>query len=151
MIGDARFAAIACVVALSPVALNLAAGGLDYKPTASGNPCDARTWPETHGLDEILSQAALSALDGAACKLNVQATSLGLALSSDANLAQFERDNNLTKDQVDEAAKAGLNRAVDEGESSGSLNSIEAFGLRLAIRGVPVDQLLSLVRDHLLQ
>lgn len=151
MIGDARFAAIACVVALSPVALNLAAGGLDYKPTASGNPCDARPWPATHGIDEILSQAALSALDGAACKLNVQSTDLGIALSSDEELANFEREHNLTKEQVDEAAKIGLNRAVDDGEASGSINSIEAFGLRLAVRGVPVDRLLELVRDHLYQ
>ena len=83
MIGDARFAAVACVVALSPVALNLAAGGLDYKPTASGDPCQSRTWAPTHSLDDVLSQAALSALDGAACKLNVPSETLGLALTSD--------------------------------------------------------------------
>ena len=149
MIGDARFAAIACVVAISPVALNLAAGGLDYKPTASGNPCDARTWAPTHSLDDVLSQAALSALDGAACQLHVPSETLGLALTSDAELSKFQRDNNLTKAQIDDAAKAGLNRAVDDGEQSGRINALEAFALRLAVRGVPVDKLLDLVRDHL--
>ena len=119
MIGDRRFAAIACALAITPVAVNVAAGGLDYKPTASGNPCDSRTWAPTHSLDDVLSQAALSALD------------------------------HLSKADIDDAAKAGLNRAVDDGENSGRINAVEAFALRLAVRGVPVDRLLQLVRDHL--
>jgi hypothetical protein len=149
VIGDRYFVAIACALAITPVAINVAAGGRDYKPTASGNPCDARTWAPTHSLDDVLSQAALSALDGAACQLHVPAETLGLALTSDSELAQFKRDNHLSKADVDDAARSGLNRAVDDGENSGSINAVEAFALRLAVRGVPVDRLLQLVRDHL--
>ena len=97
----------------------------------------------------MLSQAALSALDGAACKLNVPSETLGLALTSDQELNQFQRDNHVTKAEIDDAARAGLNRAVDDGENSGRINGLEAFALRLAVRGVPVDRLLQLVRDHL--
>ncbi len=146
---DGKFAAAACVLALVPVGVNLAAGGLNYKPAASGNPCDARTWPETHGTNDVLSQAALSALDGAACELNVSAESLGLALTSDAELAQFKREHHLSDSQVNDAAKTGLLRAISDGEKSGSLNSVEAFALRIAAEAVPVDKLLSLVRDYL--
>jgi hypothetical protein len=146
---DPKFAVIACVVALIPVGINVAAGGLHYTPTASGNPCDPYTWKPTHSTDDVLSQAAVSALDGAACKLNVSSETLGLALSSQSELDQFQREQGLTKSQIDDAARAGLLQAVDDGERSGQIGGIEAFALRLAARAVPVDRLLELVRDHL--
>ena len=129
--------------------LNLAAGGLDYKPTASGDPCESRTWAP----DPLARRRAQPgcAVGARRCRLqaHVPSETLGLALTSDSELNQFQRDHHLTKAEIDDAAKAGLNRAVDDGENSGRINGLEAFALRLAVRGVPVDRLLQLVRDHL--
>ena len=53
------------------------------------------------------------------------------------------------KDRVNEAARAGLNRAVDEGEQAGAFNSVEAFLLHAAIGLAPIDKLISYVRQYL--
>ena len=52
------------------------AAGADYKPAASRDPCAPATWP-TGGTDQSRQQAALSALDGAACKLGVSSEAAG--------------------------------------------------------------------------
>ncbi|MFI5051223.1 MAG: hypothetical protein ACHQEA_15310 [Gaiellales bacterium] len=140
--------AIACVVAVVPAVVYAAAGGRDYKPAASGNPCDARKWPSVNGTDEILQQAALSAIDGAACKLGVSSEALGLALTSQDRLDQFAKDNGITNSEVEQAARAGLLRAVDDGEASGEINGVTAFALRIAAQAVPIDRLIQLVRDQ---
>jgi hypothetical protein len=140
--------AIACVVAVVPAVVYVTAGGRDYKPTASGNPCDARKWADVSGTDQILQQAALSAIDGAACKLGVSSEALGLALTSQDKLDQFAKDNGISHSEVEQAARAGLLRAVDDGEASGKINGVTAFALRIAAQAVPIDRLIQLVRDQ---
>ena len=113
-----------------------------------GNPCDARKWPSVDGTDQILQQAALSAIDGAACKLGVSSEALGLALTSQDKLDQFAKDNGISQSEVEQAARAGLLRAVDDGEASGEINGVTAFALRIAAQAVPIDRLIQLVRDQ---
>jgi hypothetical protein len=43
--------------------------------------------------------------------------------------------------------RAGLQRAIDDGERAGVLNPVVADGLRELARNAPVDQVVSLIRD----
>ena len=43
----------------------------------------------------------------------------------------------------------GLLRAIDDGERSGAINSVEAFVLRLAAQAAPIDKLIEYVREGL--
>ena len=90
----------------------VAAGGLDYKPSAAADPCTPRTWPSVSGISEITQQAAISALDGAACKLNVSAEELGLAFTSKGRLSPLLTDMPV---QVILDADAGLMGAARRG------------------------------------
>jgi hypothetical protein len=91
----------------------------------------------------------LSALGGAACDLGVSREELTLAFADQGRLDAFEKKHGFSQDRVNEAARAGLNRAVDEGEQAGAFNSVEAFLLHAAIGLAPIDKLISYVRQYL--
>jgi len=135
-------AAGAAVLVLAYVLL----GGLDYRPLGTGDPCKPRNWPSVHGTNQISEQVAYSALDGAACKLGVSREELTLAFTSQDTLDQFARSHHFGKSQIDDAARVGLLRAIDDGERSGAFNSVEAFVLRIAAQAAPVDRLIQYVR-----
>jgi hypothetical protein len=132
----------AALLVLAYVAL----GGRDYRPLGTGDPCKPRNWPSTHGASQISEQVAYSALDGAACKLGVSREELTLAFTNQGRLDEFARQHQLQTSQIDDAARVGLLRAIDDGERSGAFNSVEAFVLRIAARAAPVDRLIQYVR-----
>jgi len=123
-----------------------AAGGADYKPAADRDPCKPRTWPDVSGTNAIAEQVALSAIDGAACKLGVSGEELALAFTSQERLDQFGKERGISEGRMQEAARDGLLRGIDEGEKAGEINGIEAFVLRLAARAAPIDRLIEYVR-----
>jgi hypothetical protein len=126
------------------------AGGTDYKPDASPDPCAPYHWPDgVSGATAIAEQVGLSALGGAACDLGVSREELTLAFADQGRLDAFEKKHGFSQGRVDEAARSGLNRAVDEGEQSGAFNSVEAFVLHAAIGLAPIDKLISYVRQYL--
>ena len=133
-------AAIAASVAL--VGTFLALGGSSYAPAEVRDPCKPRAWPRTSGLEQTAGQFTLSALDGTACQLHVSRETLVLALGSSAGRERFASDPRLQ-----EAVRAGLLRAIDDGERAGALNPVVANGLRGLARNAPIDQLVSLIRD----
>jgi len=142
--------AAAAAIALALVGVYALAGGTDYKPDASPDPCAPYHWP--HGVSRttaITEQVGLSALAGAACDLGVSREELTLAFADQGRLDAFEQKHGFSKDRVNEAARAGLNRAVDEGEQAGAFNSVEAFLLHAAIGLAPIDKLISYVRQYL--
>jgi len=61
-----RLLLAAVVASLLLVGVYLAAGGRDYRPLATADPCRPRSWPDVHGTTQIAEQVAYSALDGAA-------------------------------------------------------------------------------------
>ena len=67
----------------------LAAGGSDYAPAETQDPCEPREWRDPEGLQEIAEQFSLSALDGAACKLGVSRETLARALATEESRQQF--------------------------------------------------------------
>jgi hypothetical protein len=143
---DLRVPALAVLAVGAVLGYQISAGGLDYAPAAVANPCRPQPWRDTHGLTDIENRVALSALAGAACKLHVSREDLVLAFASDSRLARFRRAHHLTDQQLGEAAKAGLLRAVDDAERAGRLNGLEAATLRFAAENVPADQVTGLVR-----
>jgi hypothetical protein len=74
---------------------------------------------------------------------------LTLAFTDQDRLDEFARKHGFSKGRIDGAARAGLNRAIDDGERSGSINSVEAFVLRAAAAAAPIDRLISYVREAL--
>jgi hypothetical protein len=133
-------ASVAASVVL--VATFLALGGSSYAPAKVGDPCEPRAWPQTSGLQETAGQFTLSALDGTACQLHVSRETLVLALATPAGRERFASDPRLQ-----DAVRAGLQRAIDDAERAGVLNPVVADGLRELAKNAPVDEVVSLTRD----
>jgi hypothetical protein len=120
----------------------LALGGSSYAPAKVRDPCEPRSWPQTEGLQDTAEQFTLSALDGTACELHVSRETLFLALGSSAGRERFAEDPRL-----EAAVRAGLERAIDDGERAGAINPIVAGGLRQLARNAPVSEIVGLIRD----
>jgi hypothetical protein len=133
-------AAIAASVAL--IVIYIAAGGTDYKPASIADPCKPREWRTAGGFQGLADQVARSAADGAACKLGVSREELVTALATPAGRQEFIRAHGLSQEEVDDAVRAGLDRAIDDARDAGAIGGIEEFLLRQAVRGLPVDFLL---------
>lgn len=120
----------------------LALGGSSYAPADVRDPCEPRVWRETDDLQGTAEQFTLSALDGTACELHVTRETLIVALADSEGRERFAEDPRL-----EAAVRAGLQRAVDDGERSGELSPLVATGLRELAERAPVSELVSLVRD----
>jgi hypothetical protein len=120
----------------------LALGGSSYAPADVRDPCEPRAWRETDSLQETAEQFTLSALDGTACDLHVPRETLVVALASSEGRERFAEDPRL-----EEAVRAGLRRAIDDGEEAGELSPLVASGLRELAERAPVSELVSLIRD----
>jgi hypothetical protein len=127
---------------LALVITYLALGGSSYAPAQTRDPCKPRTWPQTSGLQETAQQFTLSALDGTACELHVSRETLVLAIASSSGRERFAADPRLQA-----AVRAGLERAIDDGERAGAINSLEAGALRELARNAPVNEVVALLRD----
>ncbi|MGA7397696.1 MAG: hypothetical protein WBW62_09645 [Solirubrobacterales bacterium] len=139
--------AVSIAVAVALVGVYIAAGGLDYKPAAAADPCDARPWSDPGNLEETAQQFALSAVDGAACELGVSREELTRALADDQSRAEFAEEYDLSDSQIEEALRSGLNRAIDDAENAGAINGLVAAGAKAAVRYLPMDQLIPLIED----
>ena len=96
---------VAAAAALALIGVYLALGGASYAPARVADPCAAREWRNSQGLQQTAEQIVLSALDGAACKLHVTREDMVLAFSSRASLAQFARQHNVSTQQLDELVR----------------------------------------------
>jgi len=123
------------------------AGGLDFKPTPVADPCDSRVWSDPAGLEDTAQQLAFSTLDGAACDLGVSREALTRALASDQATEEFLAENDISREQFDEAIRSGLERAVDDAEAAGAIDPLVASGIRTAIQFLPVSQLIPLIQE----
>lgn len=135
------WAAIALTVAY------IFAGGTDYKPTPVADPCDPREWSETETIEQTAQEFALSALDGAACELGVSREELTRALATRESLDRFTRDNDLSPVEVESAIRSGASRAIDDAQRAEAISPLVAFGLKAAIRTLPLRDLIELIQD----
>jgi hypothetical protein len=142
-IGGRALIVASIVASAALVATFLALGGSSYAPAKVRDPCVQRPWPpNTNGLQDTAQQFTLSALDGTACKLHVSRETLVLALTTAQGRERFADDPRLQ-----EAVRAGLERAIDDGEQAGALSPLVADGLRQLARNAPVDQVVGLIQD----
>jgi hypothetical protein len=135
--------AVSAVLVLS----YLAAGGSDYAPAKTQDPCKPREWRNPEGLQEIAQQFSLSALDGAACKLGVSRETLAQALADESSRQKFLDRYKISDAQLARAIRAGLLRAISDAEDAGALSPLLATPLRGLVRSIPLDEAIELVND----
>lgn len=139
------------VLALAAVAAvvvpYLALGGASYRPTPVADPCRTREWRNPGGVQEVLEQVALSALDGAACELDVSREDLVLALEDEESLAEFAAEHGISSEDAERALHDGLVRAVDDAEEAGALSGTTARIVRSAVDRIPPRLVLDLLEQ----
>jgi hypothetical protein len=135
------------VAAVLLVGIYLAAGGSDYAPAKTQDPCKHRPWRNPEGLAQIAEQFSLSALDGAACQLGVSRETLAQALTTPEARERFTKRYGIDDAELAKAIRAGLLRAVSDAEDAGALNPLLAAPLRETIKSIPLDQAIELVQN----
>jgi hypothetical protein len=139
--------AASAAVALALVGTYLALGGSDYQPTPVQDPCEEREWRAPDGVEESAEQFALSALDGAACELQVTRETLAVALAGEESRLEFAEEYGIDEARLEAAVQAGLVRAVDDAEQAGALSPLVATPLRAFASRVPVEAGLAIIED----
>lgn len=129
------------------VVVYLALGGSGYEPTPVADPCEPRAWRAPQGVEESAQQFALSALDGAACELQVSRETLAVALASPESRAEFAAERGIDEAALETAVRAGVVRGIDDAESAGALSPLVATGLRALASRLPVDEAIALIDD----
>jgi hypothetical protein len=133
--------------ALLLVGVYLAAGGSSYEPAKTQDPCKHRPWRNPEGLQEIVQQFTLSALDGAACELGVSRETLAQALATPESRERFTKRYGIGDAELARAIRAGLVRAVDDAEEAGALSPFIAGPLRSTLREIPLERAIELIND----
>jgi len=128
---------IALAASLGLIGVYVAFGGGTYTPAATADPCQTRDLAvlEDRGIFESI---ALSALDGAACELHVSREELTLALADPQATDEFAAAHDVDSEAVDDAVRAGLERAVDDAAAAGRIDGLEESILRQVARYAPV-------------
>lgn len=129
------YAAIAAVAAV--VVPYVALGGASYEPTAVADPCVAREWRDPGGVQAVLEQVVLSAVDGAACELGVTREEFVLAMRDEESLDAFAAQHRLSRADAERAVEDALARAIDDAEDGGALSGFAASVLRRAVVALP--------------
>ena len=140
-----RAIALATAVSAALVVTYLALGGASYSPASVANPCVKRDWRDPEGVQEVIQQIVLSALDGVACELGTSRENVVLAFASRDSLRQFAQEHGLSNARLEELVRSGLVRAIDEAQRADALNPTVAGVLRELARRVPIDELLDLL------
>ena len=131
------------------VAVYLALGGASYAPAKVADPCASRDWTEPMDTREVGEQIVLSALDGAACELEVSREEIVLAFESRQTLEQFARDQDVSERRLEELVKVGFERAVDDAERAGAITTGFADALREAFSHIPAGDVIELLESLL--
>jgi hypothetical protein len=136
--------AVAALLALAVGAGAVVAGELRRDAWDSGryvaaDPCTATSDPyPVGGLDGFAQNAALGALNGAACQLGVSREALVLSIDKNSGFANVHWDS----PTVERAVRAGLKRSIDDLDHRGSLPGPVATVLKALVDHAPVRWLL---------
>jgi hypothetical protein len=137
---------VATTAAVGLVLVYVALGGASYEPASVADPCEPRAWREPSGTAESIEQVVLSTADGTACSLGASREELILALRSGDSLEEFAREHGISEDEVEDAVRAGLLRAVDDAEQADAIDAAVASLLRGAAERLPISLVLDLIR-----
>jgi hypothetical protein len=138
---------VACVVAAVALAGSyVALGGSSYEPTPVADPCSPRPPRETSGTGERVEVVLLAAADETACALGVSREELVLALRSVEELDELAEREGRSLDELEDALRAGLVRAVGEAEDEDLIGGTTAGALTFAAERLPLGVLLAVLR-----
>jgi hypothetical protein len=138
---------LACIaVSVGLAGAYVAFGGLSYEPTTVADPCAPRPQRETTSTGERIEVVLLAAADQTACELGVSREDLVLALRSVDELDDLAEREGRSRDDLEDALRAGLVRAVDEAEKDDLIGSSTAGALTFAAERLPLGLLLSVLR-----
>ena len=137
---------VSCLVAAALVATYVALGGTSYEPTPVANPCAPRPHHEPTGNDERIELVVLAAADAAACRLGVSREELVLALRSVDELDRLAAKEGKSRDELEQALRDGLVRAVTQAQDEDLIGRTTAGALRFAAEHLPLGLLLDLLR-----
>ena len=134
-----RAALVAAVLSVALIVVYLGQGGGDYSVAKAPTPCERRPVPSGagDGLTNTIQRVAFTALDTAACDLEVTRERLLLALTGEAELPR-----GITEQERSEAFKKGLRAAIDREARAGRIPEAISGLLRNAIDFLPIDQLI---------
>jgi hypothetical protein len=141
-----RWPIAALVASIALVGAYIALGGRSYAPASVASPCAPRQWHHVSSYTDLENEVALSALAGAACHLHVSQPALLLAFTSTSQLQRFAHRHGLSTLEIADAVRAGLERAISDGQKAGAVNEVEGLLLHTATQNLPLDQLMRLVR-----
>lgn len=136
--------ATAASVAL--VAVYGALGGTDFRPSEVADPCLPRPSSPTGSTSEAIERVVLSAADETACALGVSREELVLALRSVDRLDRLAKEQGADPDELEEALRDGVLRALDEAETEELVGDRTAGLLRAGAERLPLGLLLALLR-----
>ena len=143
----ARAPLVACVVAaLALAGTYVALGGTSYEPTPVADPCAPRPARETEGTGERVELVLLAAADETACALGVSREELVLALRSVDELEALAEKEGRSRDELEDALRRGLARAVGEARDEDLIGGTTAGALTFAAERLPLGLLLSVLR-----
>lgn len=133
---------VALAASIGLIGVYLTFGGASYDPADVADPCETRqtTLLEERDLFETL---ALSSLDGAACELGVDREALALALADEAATETFSTANGIDSQDLEDAVRAGLVRAVEDAAVAGKVDGTEETILRQVAANAPVGPTIS--------
>jgi hypothetical protein len=125
------------VAAIVLLVVELAAGARDFGAPVERDPCTARPERPGSGADATLQQIVLDGLDGAACELGTTREQLVLALDP-----ELSGDVPWTREELEDAVRAGLLEAIDRARERGGIGPLEARILEEVVRRAPLDWLI---------
>ena len=129
---------LAAIGAVAAVLLPyLALGGGSFEPTQVADPCAAREPRHPDDLQTVLELVLLSALDVAACELDVSREDLVLALRDEASLDEFAAEQGISRADAERAVEDGIARALDDAEREGALEGFAGSLIRRTLESVP--------------
>lgn len=124
----------------------VALGGTSYEPTPVADPCSPRPARDTNGTGERVELVLLAAADETACALGVTREDLVLALRSVDELEELADREGRSRDELEDALRVGLVRAVEEAEREDLIGETTASALSFAAERLPLGLLLSVLR-----
>lgn len=133
---------IALAASIGLIGVYLAFGGASYDPASVADPCVQRA-SATDPDRPLFEAIALSALDGAACDLGVSREELALALTDEESTQEFADAHDISEDDLEDAVRAGLIRAVDDAAAAGRIDGLDEAILRQLAEHAPVGALIA--------
>ena len=139
---DAMSVAIAIMLMVVVlIGAEIRAGARDFGTHVYVEPCNAPAdpFPQGKGIDGTLQRIALSAIDGAACKLGTTREELILSLEPKSG---FGPAVHWTRATLEDALRAGLVRAIDDADHRNTIPGFVASGLKIVANHAPIDWIL---------